>query len=50
MANILELMNVTENRYSGIPTIRKAFKDANLSAPIFNVHRGEFIVTFKNDI
>ncbi len=50
LANILELINVTENRYSGIPTIRKAFKDSNLPAPIVNVHRGEFIVTFKNNI
>ena len=47
---MLELLDVTENRYSGIPTIRKAFQEANLPAPIFNVYHGEFTVTFKNNI
>lgn len=50
LANMLELLDVTENRYSGIPTIRKAFHEANLPAPIFNVYHGEFTVTFKNNI
>lgn len=50
LANILELLNVTENRYSGIPTIRKAFKEARLPAPIFEVKHGEFTVVFKNNI
>jgi len=48
LANILELMTVTENRYSGIPTIRKEFQKANLPEPVFKVKRGEFIVIFKN--
>ncbi|MBN2851566.1 MAG: putative DNA binding domain-containing protein [Clostridia bacterium] len=48
LANILELMSITENRYSGIPTIRKEFKKANLPEPVFLVKRGEFIVVFKN--
>ena len=47
---MLELLDVTENRYSGISTIRKAFQEANLPAPIFNVYHGEFTVTFKNNI
>lgn len=50
LANILELLHVTENRYSGIPTIRKAMKDHGLSAPVFNTKYGEFSVTFKNNI
>lgn len=50
LANILEVLGVTENRYSGIPTILSEFKNAGLPAPIFTVHRGEFIVTFKNNI
>lgn len=50
LANILELLNVTENRYSGIPTIRKEFKNAGLPAPIFSVIHGEFKVIFKNNI
>lgn len=49
LANMLEVLGVTENRYSGIPTIRSEFQSAGLPAPIFAVHNGEFIVTFKND-
>ena len=50
LANILELLNITENRYSGIPTIRKEFEKAGLPAPIFSVKHGEFKVVFKNNI
>ena len=50
LANILELMGVTENRYSGIPTIRTECAKAGLPAPVFEVRRGEFKVTFKNNI
>jgi len=50
LANILELLNVTENRYSGIPTIRSECRKAGLPEPIFGVHRGEFKVTFRNNI
>ena len=46
LANMLELLKVTENRYSGIPTIRRACKDAGLPAPIFSVLHGEFKVVF----
>lgn len=49
LANMLEVLNITENRYSGIPTIRREFEKAGLPAPIFEVRHGEFIVTFKND-
>ena len=48
LANILELLKVTENRYSGIPTIFKLFKEANLPNPEFNVSRGIFRVIFRN--
>ena len=48
LANILELLKVTENRYSGIPTILKAFEDAALPAPVFSVTHGVFKVTFYN--
>ncbi|MBR4241209.1 MAG: putative DNA binding domain-containing protein, partial [Eubacterium sp.] len=41
LANMLELLNVTENRYSGIPTIRMECKNAGLPAPIFSVVHGE---------
>ncbi|MDR0445928.1 MAG: AAA family ATPase, partial [Oscillospiraceae bacterium] len=50
IANILELLDVTENRYSGIPTIRSECRKAALPAPVFGVHRGEFTVVFQNNI
>ena len=50
LANMLELLKVTENRYSGIPTIRRVCKDAGLPAPIFSVLHGEFKVVFRNNI
>ena len=50
LANMLEILHITENRYSGIPTIRKEFKAAGLPAPVFTVRRGEFTVIFKNDM
>ena len=48
LANLLELLSVTENRYSGIPTIRKELQSAGLPPPLFKVNRGEFSVTFRN--
>lgn len=48
LANLLELLHITENRYSGIPTIINECKAAELPAPIFSVDRGEFRVTFRN--
>jgi ATP-dependent DNA helicase RecG len=48
ISNILELLKITENRYSGIPTIIKAFKEADLPNPDFIVSRGMFKVKFKN--
>lgn len=50
LANILELLGVAENRYSGIPTIRTECRKAKLPPPIFEIRRGEFTVTFKNNI
>lgn len=50
LVNILEVLKVTENRYSGIPTMFKELNDAGLPEPKFEVKRGEFIVTFRNNI
>lgn len=50
LANILELLKVTENRYSGIPTMRNEFANAGLPAPIFSVNHGEFTVIMKNGL
>lgn len=50
LANILEVMKVTENRYSGIPTIYREFEKFGLPRPEFKIVRGEFIVIFKNNV
>ena len=50
LANILELMHVTENRYSGIPTIYYELEKAQLPPPVFAVRQGEFVVIFKSKI
>lgn len=50
LATMLEVLHVTENRYSGIPTIRSELKNASLPDPIFSVQHGEFKVIFKNNI
>ena len=50
LANILELLKVTENRYSGIPTMRSEFEKASLPTPLFSVVRGEFKVVMKNGL
>ena len=48
LANMLELLNITENRYSGIPTMRREFLNAGLPAPNFSVIHGEFKVIMRN--
>ncbi len=47
LATALEVMDVTENRYSGIPTIRRELKEHGLPAPEFRNERGEFTVCFR---
>ena len=46
LAFALETLHVTENRYSGIPTIRREMEKYNLKEPKFEDERGSFIVTF----
>ena len=48
LTNILELLRVTENRYSGIPTMMRAFEEAHLPQPVFRDMRGTFKVVFYN--
>lgn len=48
LANMLELLNITENRYSGIPTMRREFLNAGLPVPNFSVIHGEFKVVMRN--
>ena len=47
LANLLEAMEATENRYSGIPTIRRACREHGLPEPVFTSKHGEFKVVFK---
>ena len=46
LALALEVLDITENRYSGIPTIRREMKAYNLVPAEFSDERGNFIVKF----
>ena len=48
LATMAEFLLKTENRYSGIPTIRREMKKAGLPAPVFQNRRNEFVVIFYN--
>lgn len=50
LATALEVMGVTENRYSGIPTIRKEMAEGKHPAPEFSAIRGEFKVCLRNTV
>lgn len=45
IASILEVLKITENRYSGIPTIRRCMYEYHLPQPEFADERGSFVVT-----
>lgn len=49
IAGALEIMGETENRYSGIPTIRSAMKNAGLPQPVFVNNRGVFKAILYNE-
>jgi ATP-dependent DNA helicase RecG len=49
LATALEVLGVTENRYSGIPTIKKEMEKFDLPEPVFEDFRGQFSVLFYND-
>lgn len=49
LAVMTESITGAENRYSGIPTIRRELKGAGLPAPRFENRRNEFVVTFYNE-
>ena len=48
IASVLETLDITENRYSGIPTIFGEMKKNNLLPPKFEEIRGVFKVTLYN--
>lgn len=49
LATGLEVLGVTENRYSGIPTIRKEMERYSLLEPEFSDERGNFVVKFYKE-
>ena len=48
IASALEILIDTENRFSGIPTIRYEMEKAKLPPPVFSSERGVFKVTLYN--
>lgn len=50
LVTAMETLGKTENRYSGIPTIRYAMKKLSLSEPLFMNARGKFTVTLFNSV
>ncbi len=49
LATAMEVMGLTENRYSGIPTIRRVMREAGLKEPVFADERGSFSVTLYKE-
>ncbi|MDR2266096.1 MAG: putative DNA binding domain-containing protein [Christensenellaceae bacterium] len=49
LARVLEDVGLSENRYSGIPTIRREFSEYGLPSPLFETVRGDFLLTFYNE-
>jgi len=49
LAVAMEVLNKTENRYSGIPTICRELEKAGMPEPVFNDIRGNFSVCFYKD-
>lgn len=47
LAVALEVLRETENRYSGIPTMRRELSQADMPAPEFRDERGTFVVCFR---
>lgn len=48
LATMAESLTKAENRYSGIPTMRREMKRMGLPEPMFENRRNEFVVTFFN--
>ena len=49
MAMMAECLTEAENRYSGIPTIRREMKKYGLEPPVFENRRNEFVVILYNE-
>ena len=48
MVTAMEVLEQTENRYSGIPRIRHAMRELSLPEPVFSGRRGTFTVILYN--
>lgn len=48
LAVMAEALSSAENRYSGIPTMRRSMREYGLPEPEFENRRQEFVVTFYN--
>ena len=48
LVTAMEVLEQTENRYSGIPRIRHAMAELSLPEPVFSDQRGTFTVTLYN--
>ena len=47
LAVAMEVLGETENRYSGIPTMRRELAQAGMAEPEFRDERGTFVVCFR---
>ncbi|WP_312612910.1 ATP-binding protein [Oscillibacter sp.] len=47
LAVAMEVLDETENRYSGIPTMRRELAQAGMQPPEFRDERGSFVVCFR---
>ncbi len=47
LASAMEVLGVTENRYSGIPTMRRELERAGMQPPEFRQEHGIFVVSFR---
>ena len=50
LVTAMEILGKTENRYSGIPTIKHALKQLSLPEPCFTDSRGSFKITMYNNV
>ena len=48
IATAMETLGETENRYSGIPTVRRIMREEGRPDPVFESFRGEFRATLAN--
>ena len=50
LVDMMEVMGITENRYSGVPTMRREMEAFGLPPPEFVNRNGEFRVVLRNGL